>query len=77
MLTIWMACRNAKIGCVACKKQLATRLNSMLDPIREKRAYYSERKQSIRDFIFSGSQRANRIGDQTMDEVKAAMKIKL
>lgn len=70
-------CRNAKIGCVACKKQLATRLNSMLDPIREKRAYYSERKQLIRDFIFSGSQRANQIGDQTMDKVKAAMKIKL
>lgn len=68
-------CRNAKIGCVACKKQLAMKLNSMLDPIREKRAYYSGHKQEIRNYIVSGSRKANKIGSKMMEEVKAAMKI--
>jgi Tryptophanyl-tRNA synthetase len=70
-------CRNAKIGCVACKKQLAAQLNTMLEPIRVKRAYYSGRKGEIRDYIISGSRKANQIGNQTMEKVKAAMKMKL
>lgn len=70
-------CRNATIGCVACKKQLAVKLNSILEPIREKRAYYKEHKQEIRDYIYAGSRKANQIGNQTMEEVKSAMKIKI
>ncbi|MGP1419076.1 MAG: tryptophan--tRNA ligase, partial [Sphaerochaetaceae bacterium] len=41
-------CKNAAIGCVACKKLLADKLNSILDPIREKRHFYEEHKDTVR-----------------------------
>lgn len=66
-------CRNAGIGCVACKKQLAEKLNAMLEPFREKRAYYENHKSEVRDIIMSGSEKANRIGDETVNRVKQAM----
>ena len=37
---IGQLCRAGKIGCMACKKRLNEVLNGLLDPFREKRAYY-------------------------------------
>ncbi len=68
-------CRNAKIGCAACKKQLAGALNQRLDPIREKRAYYEDHKEEVREYILTGNQKANEIGHQTLKRVKEAMRI--
>jgi len=68
-------CRNAKIGCVACKKALYNRLNDMLDPFRERRAYYEHHKSEVRDIIIRGTERANAIGSDIMSKVKAAMQI--
>lgn len=68
-------CRNAKIGCVACKKVLYNRLNDMLDPFRERRAYYEHHKGEVRDIIIRGTERANAIGSDIMSKVKAAMQI--
>ncbi len=70
-------CKGANIGCVACKKRLAGCINTLLDPMREKRAYYENHLDEVKEFIINGSQKANRIGDATMDEVKVAMNIKL
>lgn len=66
-------CRNAGIGCVACKKQLAAKLNSMLDPFREKRAYYENHRDEVKDIIMTGSEKANKIGEETVRKVKEAM----
>ncbi len=55
-------CRKAKIGGVGCKKLLYTKLNSMLAPFREKRAYYEQHKDKVREIIISGTSRANRMG---------------
>jgi tryptophanyl-tRNA synthetase len=68
-------CRKANIGCVACKKLLSDRINSLLDPFREKRAYYEEHKGEVRDIILDGSQKANRVGNETVENVKKAMNI--
>lgn len=70
-------CKGANIGCVACKKRLAGCINTLLDPMREKRAYYEKHLDEVKELIINGSHKANRKGDATMDEVKAAMNIKL
>lgn len=70
-------CKNAKIGCVACKKRLYTKINIMLEPFREKRAYYENHKSDVKEIIITGTERANRLGFQTMDKVKTAMRIQL
>jgi tryptophanyl-tRNA synthetase len=68
-------CRNAKIGCVACKKILYTKLNATLAPIRERRSYYENHKTVVREMIFSGTGKANKLGAETIESVKSAMKI--
>jgi tryptophanyl-tRNA synthetase len=70
-------CRTAQVGCVACKKTLASKINSLLAPMREKRAYYEAHTDEVRDIILSGSAKANAIGDETVDRVRAAMHVKL
>lgn len=67
-------CRNAKIGCAACKEVLYNRLNDMLNPFREKRAYYEQRKSEVKDIIITGTKRANKIGADTMLKVNDAMR---
>lgn len=70
-------CKGATIGCVACKKRLAGCINTLLEPMREKRAYYESHLDEVKELIINGSEKANRIGDSTMEQVKAAMNIKL
>lgn len=68
-------CRNATVGCVACKKNLAGKINELLDPFREKRAYYEANKSKVRDIIMAGSERANKIGEETVTRVKQAVHV--
>jgi len=69
------ACRQGTIGCVECKKRLATTLNALLDPIREKRAYYDAHVDEVDDILKAGTEKANKTGSQTLGQVKDAMKI--
>ena len=69
------SCKKGAIGCVACKKALAGALNDLLEPFREKRAYYEAHRDEVRDIILTGSEKANRIGNETVKEVKEAMHI--
>lgn len=68
-------CRSANIGCVACKKLLSQNINSLLAPFREKRSYYEERKNQVREIILEGSKRANIVGNETVVNLKKAMSI--
>ena len=43
-------CKTGAIGCVACKKKLTEKLNSALEPIREKRAYFANKPKEVRDY---------------------------
>lgn len=70
-------CRSAKIGCVACKKALYTKLNLLLDPFRERRAYYNAHKDQVKEIILAGTRRANAEGAQTMERVREAMKLSI
>ncbi len=68
-------CRNAQIGCVECKKIMAQNLIKALEPIRQKRAYYEARPELVKDIIASGCLKAKAVSDQTMADVRTAMKI--
>ncbi len=68
-------CRNAEIGCVACKKIMAGFLAGAMAPIRERRAYYQSKPDLVAEIIAAGSDKARATARQTMAEVRAAVKI--
>jgi len=68
-------CRSAKIGCVECKQKMARGLTEALAPIREKRAYYEQRPQLVEEIMTEGSNRARVVACETMEVVRAAVKI--
>ena len=68
-------CRNAKLGCVACKKRLAEILTKIFQPFREKRRYYEENPQSVWTILMEGSKEARKVAGKTLNEVKQAMNI--
>ena len=68
-------CRAAEIGCVGCKQIMARNLIDALAPIREKRAFYVDRPDQVEQIIAEGAQRARKVAESTMAEVRAAMKI--
>lgn len=67
------ACRAGKIGCVACKKNLAQVINSLLEPMRERRVPYQNNPALIDDILREGTRKARNVAIETMKEVKAAM----
>jgi len=66
-------CRSAKIGCVDCKKLLAQRINSALEPFRERRAALAAKPQYLADVLADGAKRAQVIARDTIVEVKQKM----
>jgi tryptophanyl-tRNA synthetase len=68
-------CRKAQIGCVECKKKMAHNLSIALEPVREKRAYYEAHPERVDEIIADGCDRARKTARQTMDSVRAAIKI--
>lgn len=68
-------CRKATIGCTDCKKMLARRIAAELAPIHERMDYYTNHMNEIHEIIAEGNRKAERIAGQTLDEVRAAVKI--
>jgi len=68
-------CKNATIGCTACKKALADNLNNLLTPIREKRKVLEQKPEYIKDIILAGTEKAKLEGSKTLEKVRNAMKI--
>jgi len=68
-------CRVAGIGCVECKKMMGQSLIRTLEPVREKRHYYETHPEIVADIIVSGSNKARAVAQQTMEEVRSAIKI--
>jgi tryptophanyl-tRNA synthetase len=68
--------RAGKVGDVEVKTKLATAINALLDPIRERRAAALSRPGYIRDVLFEGSARARRMAEQTMEQVRDAVRLR-
>jgi len=68
-------CEAGKIGCVACKKQLAEMLNEFLDPIRKKRSQYAKKPKLIDEILEQGRKKTRKRAAETLSLVKQAMRI--
>ena len=55
---ICSACKNAKIGCMECKKRLAQKVNEYFTPIRQKRAELEADISKVDDILHEGSKNA-------------------
>ena len=68
-------CKSGKRGCVLCKKELASHLNEYLKPIREKKKYLRGHKEEVIEVLNEGTKKAQIAAQNTMCDVKKAMKI--
>lgn len=65
--------RHGGLGDVKIKRYLMEVLNAELAPIRQRRAEFAKDLPAVMDMLKSGSDRANQVAAQTLDEVKDAM----
>jgi len=68
-------CVNGRVGCVDCKKDLAKHLCIALEPIRAKRKELDTNPQWIKEILEEGSNKARRLAQETLKEVRKAMKM--
>ncbi len=68
-------CRTAELGCVDCKKMMAHHLNEYLAPIQERRKVYESDPQKVWDVLAAGTEKARRVAQETMGEVRTATKL--
>jgi tryptophanyl-tRNA synthetase len=69
-------CRQAKIGCVECKKIMAENVINAMQPLHERRSHFMSRPERVEEIIQNGSAKARSVAKKTMDEVRAAIRIR-
>ena len=67
--------RAGTVGDVEVKQKLTRAINATLDPLRERRAEVLSRPGQVREILMDGSSRARRIAQETMTEVREAVKL--
>ena len=70
-----MQCRSAEIGCVECKRLMAENLITAMAPLHENRQFYLAHPKIVEEIMVEGSRRARQIAMETMQQIKAAVKI--
>jgi tryptophanyl-tRNA synthetase len=68
-------CRSGVLGCVDCKLRCASKINEFLSPILEKRKYYENNLDQVKEILHDGEQKAKSVAQQTMNEVHQKMKL--
>src|SRR3984957_3409833 len=70
---VYEGCRSAGIGCIECKSWAADSLVKILEPIQQRRASFTDAQ--IEEILEDGSTRARVRAEQTMIEVREAMRM--
>jgi tryptophanyl-tRNA synthetase len=68
--------RAGTVGDVEVKTKLAAAINTMLEPIRERREAALSRPGYLREVLFEGSARARVIARETMEQVRDAVRLR-
>jgi tryptophanyl-tRNA synthetase len=68
-------CRTAGWGCLDCKDVLLKHMVPPLEKVRQRRQAFAEKPDTIRQILSEGSRRARVIAQQTMTEVRDAVKL--
>ena len=69
-----VGCTTAGIGCIQCKGWVADNVITQLKPLQERRAKYEQNPRQVWDMLEAGSERARKIAEETMTDVRKAMK---
>lgn len=73
--TIANQCRNATIGCVACKEIMVENLFHILGPFQERRTEFTDKDKQIREILADGGERARAVIAPTVEQVADRMGI--
>lgn len=73
--TVCKECKQGKRGCVACKRELITKMMEFLEPIQEKRKFYEEHPEIVDKILREGTKEARKQAVEVMKNVKQSMKI--
>jgi len=68
-------CPSARIGCVDCKKMMASSLKQGLQPIRARRRELEADMDRVKEIMAEGDKKSRAIARQTLEEVREAVKI--
>lgn len=68
-------CERGTMGCSACKERITLTLEQLIEPMRERRAYYASKPKVVEEILMTGTQHAREIARETMKEVRAAMSL--
>jgi tryptophanyl-tRNA synthetase len=66
-------CRSAGIGCLECKQPVIEGVLAELQPIRERARPYLDDPTLVRNIIADGCEKARKLAQETLREVKQAM----
>ncbi|MEB3196645.1 MAG: tryptophan--tRNA ligase [Candidatus Sericytochromatia bacterium] len=66
-------CRGGRMGCVACKRGLAERINGLLEPMRQRREELGRDTERLDDIVADGNRRAREETAKTLAQVREAM----
>lgn len=68
-------CRSGELGCLDCKMKCAEKISKFLEPIIEKRNYYENNIDEVKDILSDGEKRGKQTAETTMNEVRNKMKL--
>jgi tryptophanyl-tRNA synthetase len=66
-------CRTAGIGCLECKQPVIDSVLAELAPMRERAKRYVDDPTLVRNIVADGNEKAKRLAEETMRDVRPAM----
>jgi len=70
---VQQGCRNAGIGCLECKQPVIDAVIAELQPMRERAQRYLDDPTLVRNVIADGCEKAQKLAEETMRDVREAM----
>jgi tryptophanyl-tRNA synthetase len=67
------SCRSAAIGCIECKQPVVDGMLKEQEPIRERARMYEEDPTLVKNIVADGCERARKLAQETMRDVREAM----
>jgi tryptophanyl-tRNA synthetase len=66
-------CRSARFGCLECKQPVIEGVLKEQEPMRERARLYEEDPQLVRNIIAEGCEKARKLAQETLRDVREAM----
>ncbi|MCD8377471.1 MAG: tryptophan--tRNA ligase [Candidatus Gastranaerophilales bacterium] len=73
--TVRSECEQGLRGCAQCKRELGAKINERLVNIREKRNYYENHIDEVKDILKTGSQKAKEDAHVILDKVRSIVQM--